>query len=194
MQLLKTTGAILSIDDLIEKCVEHEAKLTMKRKQFLSRFFVNLDTATQRTIPKAIKPAPRWKISRVRMATFDHDTQELLFSYGSCGCDLCLDGQFMSCSKWPVKMKNKIKRSEIQSYFEENSQPVESSQPDHSQIFEPQMPQEIDPIDSHEQKVEKTIVGLDAPRLTPELIAQNEEMSDDEETEPTFTRHRKKEK
>ena len=91
-------------------------------------------------------------------------------------------------------MKNKIKRSEIQSYFEENSQPVESSQPDHSQIFEPQMPQEIDPIDSHEQKVEKTIVGLDAPRLTPELIAQSEEMSDDEEeeTEPTFTRHRKR--
>ena len=117
----------MNIDDLIEECVKGEKQTAATRNKPLSRFFVNLDTSTQRVIPKAVKAAPRWKISRIRMVAFDKKNDELLFSYVSCDCDFCLDGQFMSCTRWPLKMKKKITRAEIQTYFEANSQPLETN-------------------------------------------------------------------
>ena len=108
----------------------------------------------------------------------------------------------MACTNgWPRKMRKTIPKSEIQAFFDENSQPVEKNHQDsESQVFDSQITEVIDPIDSLRQQEQSTIIGLDSPKLSIELMAKSEEISDDEdEVEPAgvaektiFTRHRKK--
>ena len=177
----------MNIDDLIGKCVKGEKQTAATRNKPLSRFFVNLDTSTQRVIPKAVKAAPRWKISRIRMVAFDKKNDELLFSYVSCDCDFCLDGQFMSCKRWPLKMKKKITRAEIQTYFEVNSQPVETNHSLETQSQNPDLESQVaslaDPDELVKLQEETTIVGLDPPKMTPELKANSIEVSDSDDSD-----------
>ena len=88
----ETSGMIVSIQDLVDLCCSNEETVSVKRNVSLTRHFENLDSGSQKTIPKAVKSAPRWKISRIRMATYDEKSQQFIFSYTSCDCEKCIEG------------------------------------------------------------------------------------------------------
>ena len=97
--------SIVSSQKKIEKCVEAEHIRRPNRTNKMEREFIDLTTAGQKTISRALETAKTWKIRRVKMASFCHDTDNLMLQYVSCSCVWCLEGKIrFSTGISPIKM------------------------------------------------------------------------------------------